>query len=84
MSAPALYVSVVKESELPSLVPLLIMISRDLQTLTIFGTMRKWIDFSEVTGKRALSFRNLSVGETAGPDVSGQCGGGKTPLQISC
>ena len=34
--------------------------------------------------RRALSFRNLSVGETAGPDLSGQCGGGKTPPQISC
>ena len=43
----------------------------------------KRVDFSEVTGVRALSFRNLSVGETAGPDLSGQCGGGKTPPQIS-
>jgi len=24
------------------------------------------------------------VGETAGPEMSGQCGGGKTPPQISC
>jgi len=39
------------------------------------------VDFFEVTGgprrarpsRRALSFRNLSVGETAGPDMSGQC-----------
>jgi len=36
----------------------------------------KRVDFSEVTGVRALSFRNVSVGETAGPDLSGQCGGG--------
>jgi len=30
-----------------------------------------------VTGGRAPSFRDLSVGETAAPDVSGECGGGK-------
>ena len=30
--------------------------------------------FYEVTGGRALSFRNLSVGEPAGPDMSGKCG----------
>jgi hypothetical protein len=35
-------------------------------------------------GVRALFFRNVSVGETAGPDLSGQCGGGKTPPQIRC
>jgi len=52
---------------------------RALQNLTIFVTPMKRVDFSEVTGVRALSFRNLSVGETAGPDLSGQCGGGKTP-----
>ncbi|MGM0383212.1 MAG: hypothetical protein ACQEQO_06965 [Thermodesulfobacteriota bacterium] len=34
----------------------------------------KRVDFSEVTGRRVLSFRNVSVGETAGPDLSGQCG----------
>jgi len=28
----------------------------------------------EVTGGRVLSFRNVSVGEPAGPDLSGQCG----------
>jgi hypothetical protein len=50
-----------------------------LQNLTIFVTPMKRVDFSEVTGVRVLSFRNLSVGETAGPDMSGQCGGGKTP-----
>ena len=34
-----------------------------LQNLTIFFTPMKRVDFSEVTGVRALSFRNLSVGE---------------------
>ena len=57
---------------------------RSLQNLTIFVIPMKRVDFSEVTGVRALSFRNVSVGETAGPDLSGQCGGGKTPPQISC
>jgi len=28
-------------------------------------------------------FHDLSVGEAAAPDLSGECGGGKTPLQIS-
>jgi hypothetical protein len=28
-------------------------------------------------------FHDLSVGETAAPDFSGECGGGKTPPQIS-
>jgi len=27
-------------------------------------------------------FHDLSVGEAAAPDLSGECGGGKTPLQI--
>jgi len=39
----------------------------------------KRVDFSEVTGGRVLSFRNVSVGEPAGPDLSGQCGGAKRP-----
>jgi hypothetical protein len=52
---------------------------RPLKNMTILITLQKRMDFSEVTGVRALSFRNLSVGETAGPDMSGQCGGGKTP-----
>ena len=38
---------------------------------------------SGVTGGRAPSFRDLSVGETAAPDLSGECGGGKTPPQIN-
>jgi hypothetical protein len=40
--------------------------------------------FFEVIGGRVLSFRNVSVGEPAGPDLSGQCGGGKTPPRIRC
>jgi hypothetical protein len=27
-------------------------------------------------------FHDLSAGETAAPDLSGECGGGKTPPQI--
>jgi len=53
--------------------------TRALQNLTFPATLKKRMDFYEVTGVRALFFRNLSVGETAGPDKSGQCGGGKTP-----
>jgi len=29
------------------------------------------------------AFHDLSAGETAAPDLSGECGGGKTPPQIS-
>jgi len=54
-------------------------VTRPLKNLTFPATLRKRVDFYEVTGVRALSFRNLSVGETAGPDMSGQCGGGKAP-----
>jgi hypothetical protein len=36
---------------------------RPLHNLTIFVTQEKRMDFSEVTGVRALSFRNLLVGE---------------------
>ena len=57
---------------------------RPLKKLTIFVTLKKRVRFSEVTGGRAPSFRYLSVGETAGPDMSGQCGGGRTPPLISC
>jgi len=28
-------------------------------------------------------FHDLSAGETAAPDLSGECGGGKAPPQIS-
>jgi len=52
---------------------------RPLKNLTFSATLRQRVDFSEVTGVRALSFRNVSVGETTGPDLLGQCGGGKTP-----
>jgi len=34
-----------------------------------------------VEGRRP--FHDLSAGETAAPDLSGECGGGKTPPQIS-
>jgi len=33
-----------------------------------------------VEGRRP--FHDVSGGETAAPDLSGECGGGKTPLQI--
>jgi len=39
---------------------------RSLQNLTIFVTLITRVGFSEVTGGRALSFRNGSMGETAG------------------
>jgi len=67
--------------------------SRALQNLTIFVTPMKRVDFSEVTGVRALSFRNLSVGEIppeAGrgaslPAIASRSGeAGGTPPQISC
>ncbi|MFO8164920.1 MAG: hypothetical protein R6T98_10370 [Desulfatiglandales bacterium] len=29
-------------------------------------------------------FSNVSVGEPSSPDLSGQCGGGKTPPRIRC
>ncbi|MFO8163134.1 MAG: hypothetical protein R6T98_01210 [Desulfatiglandales bacterium] len=42
-----------------------------------------------MTGERVLSFRNVSMGETADPDLSGQCGVSKiypplTPPWIRC
>jgi len=39
------------------------MSGRALHNLKIFVTTMKRVDFSELTGVRALSFRNLSVGE---------------------
>jgi len=42
--------------------------------------------FLKVPGGRALSFRYLSVGEAAAHPLckcGGECGGGKTPPQIS-
>jgi hypothetical protein len=60
-------------------------IMRPLKNLTFPATLIKRVDFYEVTGVRALSFHNLLVGETAGPElVEGKCGGGKTPPQIRC
>jgi len=43
---------------------------------------------SEASAKKCLAgglrpFRDLLVGETAAPDLSGECGGGRTPPQIS-
>jgi hypothetical protein len=58
--------------------------SRPLKNPVIFTILKKTMDFFEVTGGRVLSFRNVSVGEPAGPDLSGQCGGGKTPPWIRC
>jgi hypothetical protein len=57
---------------------------RPLKNLAIFTILKKTMDFFEVTGGRVVSFRNVSVGEPAGPDLSGQCGGGKTPPWIHC
>jgi hypothetical protein len=57
---------------------------RALKNLVIFTLLKKTMDFFEVTGGRVLSFRNVSMGEPAGPDLSGQCGGGKTPPWIRC
>jgi len=45
-----------------------------LKNITIFGIPQKTMDCFEVTGGRVLSFRNVSVEEPAGPDLSGQCG----------
>jgi hypothetical protein len=47
---------------------------RPLKNLVIFTILKKTMDIFEVTGGRVLSFRNVSVGEPAGPDLSGQCG----------
>jgi len=52
---------------------------RPLKNPAIFTILKKTMDFFEVTGGRVLSFRNVSVGEPAGPDLSGQCGGAKLP-----
>jgi hypothetical protein len=38
-------------------------VTRPLKNLTFPATLRKRVDFYEVTGVRALSFRNLLVGE---------------------
>jgi len=39
---------------------------RSLQNPTLLATLKKRMGFSEVTGGRALYFRNLSMGETTG------------------
>jgi len=40
--------------------------ARPLKNLKAFDTLRKRMGFSEVTGGRALSFCDVSMGETAG------------------
>jgi len=39
--------------------------------------------FSDVTGGRSPYFSRLISGGNRSPDLSGECGGGKTPPQIS-
>ena len=39
------------------------------------------VEGGRVEGRRP--FPDLSTGETAAPDLSGECGGGKNPPQIS-
>jgi len=43
--------------------------SRPLKNPAMFTIPKKTMDFFEVTGGRVLSFRNVSVGEPAGPGV---------------
>ncbi|MFO8163661.1 MAG: hypothetical protein ACQEQO_02780 [Thermodesulfobacteriota bacterium] len=65
-----------------------------MQNLTLFFLRIERVDFSEVTGgfrlgkpparrERCCLFCNVSVGETVGPDLSGQRGGGKVNLADS-
>jgi len=55
-----------------------------LENPTIPVTLKKGMDFYEVTGGRALSFRNLSMGEAAAPSFSEENAEGvKHPLLIS-
>jgi len=44
-----------------------------------FISLHQRVGFYEVTGGRALSFRDVSMRETAGPNMLGKWGGGKTP-----
>jgi len=44
-----------------------------------FISLHQRVGFYEVTGGRPLSFRDVSMGETAGPNMLGKWGGGKTP-----
>jgi len=53
-----------------------------LQNLTIFVTLITRVGFSEVTGGRALSFRDVSMGEAAGLPLDragGNAEGAKLP-----
>ena len=58
------------------------MSGRALHNLKIFVTTMKRVDFSEMTGVRVLSFRNVSMGETAGPNMFwGNAEGAKLPCR---
>jgi len=52
---------------------------RPLKNLVIFTIPKKTMDFFEVTGGRVLSFRNVSVGEPAGPIYRGNAERAKLP-----
>jgi len=52
-----------------------------LHNLTIFVTREKRVNFSEVTGVRVLSFRDVSMGEPAVPPMAGNAEGAKLPLR---
>ena len=54
-------------------------ILRPLKNLTVSATLRKRMGFYEVTGVRAMFFRNVSMGE-----ITPEAGRGKTPPQICC
>jgi hypothetical protein len=45
----------------------------------------KWVQvpFLKCLAGGLCPFRDLLVGETAAPELSGECGGGRTPPQIS-
>jgi hypothetical protein len=57
---------------------------RPLKNLAIFTILKKTMDFFEVTGGKVLSFRNVSVGEPSGPDLSGNADRAKLPPWIPC
>ena len=53
--------------------------TKSLHNLSIFVTPLKRVDFSEVTGVRALSFRNVSMGNPQAPIYRGNAEGVKLP-----
>jgi hypothetical protein len=54
-----------------------------LKSLTVSATLRKRMGFYEVTGVRALFFRNVSMGETAAPSLSrGMRRGQNSPVDM--